>query len=70
MQFFELFVGSFGLLRVVSNIDRVDVKDAELSLDARIIRGWKVFGAFNPTDSEIKQNASPPYTVGLPHRQN
>ena len=26
MQFFEFFVGSFGLLRVVSNIDRVDLK--------------------------------------------
>jgi len=57
MQFFESLVGSFGLLRVVSNIDRVDVKGAELHFDARIIRGWKVFGAFNLTDGEVKQNA-------------
>jgi iron complex outermembrane receptor protein len=64
MQFFEFFVGSFGLLRVVSNIDRVDVKGAELNLDARIIPGWKVFGSFNVTDSEIKKNSSRPYTVG------
>ena len=64
MQFFEFFVGSFGLLRVVSNIDRVDVKGAELNLDARIIPGWKVFGSFNVTDSEIKKNTSRPYTVG------
>jgi len=64
MQFFEFFVGSFGLLRVVSNIDRVDVKGAELNLDARIIPGWKVFGALNVTDSEIKKNSSRPYTVG------
>ena len=64
MQFFEFFVGSFGLLRVVSNIDRVDVKGAEFNVDARIVRGWKVFGAFNVTDSEIKQNRSRPYTVG------
>lgn len=64
MQFFEFFVGSFGLLRVVSNIDRVDVKGAEFNVDARLVRGWKVFGAFNVTDSEIKQNSSRPYTVG------
>lgn len=64
MQFFEFFVGSFGLLRVVSNIDRVDVKGAELNLDARIVQGWKVFGSFNVTDSEIKKNTSRPYTVG------
>ena len=64
MQFFEFFVGSFGLLRVVSNIDRVDVKGAELNLTGRIIDGWKVFGSVNLTDSEIKKNSSRAYTVG------
>jgi iron complex outermembrane receptor protein len=64
MQFFEFFVGSFGLLRVVSNIDRVHVKGGELNLTARIVDGWKLFGAFNVTDSEIKKNSSRPYTVG------
>lgn len=64
MQFFEFFVGSFGLLRVVSNIDRVDIKGAELNLSGRIVDGWKVFGSFNVTDSEIKKNRSRPYTVG------
>ena len=64
MQFFEFFVGSFGLLRVVSNIDRVDVKGAELNLTGRIVDGWKVFGSVNLTDSEIKKNASRAYTVG------
>jgi iron complex outermembrane receptor protein len=64
MQFFEFFVGTFGLLRVVSNIDRVDVKGAELNLTGRIVDGWKVFGSVNLTDSEIKRNASRPYTVG------
>lgn len=64
MQFFEFFVGSFGLLRVVSNIDRVDVKGAEVNLTGKIVDGWKVFGSFNVTDSEIKKNASRPYTVG------
>ena len=64
MQFFEFFVGSFGLLRVVSNIDKVDLKGAELNLNARLVDGWTVFGAFNVTDSEIKKNTSRPYTVG------
>ena len=64
MQFFEFFVGSFGLLRVVSNIDRVDIKGAELNMTAKIIDGWRVFGSYNFTDSEIKKNASRPYTIG------
>jgi iron complex outermembrane receptor protein len=64
MQFFEFFVGNFGLLRVVSNIDRVDIKGAEVNMTARIIDGWRVFGSYNVTDSEIKRNASRPYTVG------
>ena len=64
MQFFEFFVGSFGLLRVVSNIDWVDVKGAELNLSLRPIKGWTIFGAGNITDSKIKKNESRPYTVG------
>ncbi len=64
MQFFEFFVGGFGLLRVVSNIDRVDVKGAEFNTSAKIVDGWKLFGSVNVTDSEIKKNASRPDTVG------
>jgi iron complex outermembrane receptor protein len=64
MQFFEFFVGGFGLLRVVSNIDTVDVKGAEINLTGKVVDGVKVFGSFNVTDSEIKKNASRPYTVG------
>lgn len=64
MQFFEFFVGSFGLLRVVSNIDRVDVKGAELDVNVELVKGWKLYGALNVTDSEIKRNSSRPDTVG------
>ena len=64
MQFFEFYVGSFGLLRVVSNIDRVDLKGVELTTTVRPIDGVKLFGSFNYTDSEIKRNSSRPYTVG------
>jgi iron complex outermembrane receptor protein len=64
MQFFEFFVGGFGLLRVVSNIDEVEIYGGELNLTAKIIEGWTVFGSANVTESEIKQNASRPVTVG------
>ena len=64
MQFFEFFVGSFGLLRVVSNIDRVDVKGVELNTSVKVVKGWTLFGGVNFTDSEIKRNSSRPYTVG------
>jgi iron complex outermembrane recepter protein len=64
MQFFEFFVGSFGLLRVVSNIDKVDVKGIEFNANAKIVQGWNVFGSVNLTDSKIKKNGSRPYTVG------
>ncbi len=64
MQFFEFFVGGFGLLRVVSNIDKVEVYGGELNLNAEIVKGWSVFASGNVTGSEIKQNASRPGTVG------
>lgn len=64
MHFFEFFVGGFGLLRTVSNIDEVEVYGGEINLSARLIEGWTVFGAANVTESEIKANSSRPYTVG------
>ncbi|WP_036857765.1 TonB-dependent receptor [Erythrobacter cryptus] len=64
MQFFEFFVGGFGLLRVVSNIDEVELYGAEINLSAKLLDGWTVFGSANVTDSEIKKNASRPQTVG------
>lgn len=63
-QFFEFFVGPFGLLRVVSNIDKVTFKGVEGSFNARVIDHFTVFGSANYTDSEIKRNAARPYTVG------
>lgn len=64
MQFFEFFVGGFGLLRVVSNIDDVELYGAELNLTAKLLDGWTVFGSANVTESEIKANASRPDSVG------
>jgi iron complex outermembrane receptor protein len=64
MQFFEFFVGAFGLLRVVSNIDEVEVYGAEFNLSVEPIDGWTVFGSANVTSSEILANSSRPITVG------
>ncbi len=64
MQFFEFFVGSFGLLRVVSNIDEVEVYGIEFNTSAEVVEGWKFFGSVNVTESEIKENTSRPSTVG------
>ncbi len=64
MQFFEFFVGSFGLLRVVSNIDEVDVYGIEFNTSAEVVEGWTFFGSVNVTESEIKANSSRPSTVG------
>ncbi|WP_295528434.1 TonB-dependent receptor [Novosphingobium sp. Chol11] len=63
-QFFEFFVGPFGLLRVVSNIDKVEFKGVEGSFNARVMDGFTVFGSANYTDSKIKRNSARPYTVG------
>jgi iron complex outermembrane receptor protein len=64
MQFFEFFVGTFGLLRVVSNIDEVELYGAELALNSQVTDNLKIFGSFNVTESEIKKNAVRPITVG------
>jgi iron complex outermembrane receptor protein len=64
MQFFEFFVGGFGLLRVVSNIDEVEVYGGEINITVEPINGWTVFGSANVTESEIIENASRPVTVG------
>lgn len=64
LQFFEFYVGSFGLLRVVSNIDRARLYGGEASANFRILRGWTIFGSGNVTDSRIRKNSSRPDTVG------
>lgn len=64
MQFFEFYTGGFGVLRVVSNIDKVKLTGAELSANVRIMPGWSLYASGNYTDSEIKENSSRPYTEG------
>jgi len=64
MQFFEFFVGGFGLLRVVSNIDEVEILGFELGAEGAVTDNINLYGGFNYTDSEIKANSSRPDTVG------
>lgn len=63
-QFFEFFVGPFGLLRVVSNIDKVRLYGAEASANLKVARGVSLFASGNYTDSKIRKNGARPYTVG------
>ena len=64
MQFFEFFVGTFGLLRVVNNIDEVEIMGLEGSLKYDLNDELALFGSFNYLDSEITSNSARPSTVG------
>ena len=63
-QFFEFFVGPFGLLRVVSNIDKVQLDGAELGLKFKATSELTFEGAANYTYSRIEKNSVRPDTVG------
>jgi iron complex outermembrane receptor protein len=64
MQFFEFFVGGFGLLRVVSNIDEVELQGFELSGTFAATDWLNLFAGYSYVDSEIKKNTVRPDTVG------
>jgi iron complex outermembrane recepter protein len=64
MQFFEFFVGPFGLLRVVDNIDRVRIGGVEAGLQWAATDWLEFHGGANWTDSQIEKNSARPDTVG------
>jgi len=64
MQFFEFFVGTFGLLRVVSNVDEVEITGVELDASYYANDNLRFYAGANITDSEIKRNSSRSDTVG------
>lgn len=64
MQFFEFFVGTFGLLRVVSNIDEVEILGVELGASFHATDNIRFYAGGNFIDSEIQKNSSRPDTVG------
>lgn len=64
MQFFEFFTGPFGLLRVVSNIDEVEIYGIEGSFNTNLPAGFNIFGSFAITESEIMKNNARSGTEG------
>lgn len=64
MQFFEVFTGGFGLVRTVSNIDRVRIDGGELAVSALLTPRWRLSASGNITDSRIIRNSARPNTVG------
>ena len=64
MQFFEFFVGPFGLLRVVSNIDQVRLYGGELGGSWRVTDDFTLGATGSYTHSRINQNSARPDTVG------
>jgi iron complex outermembrane receptor protein len=64
MQFNEFFSTAQGLLRVDSNIDRVDLQGGEGAIQMRALDWLDVSAGANATGSEILKNASRPDTVG------
>lgn len=64
MQFFEFIVGPFGLLRIVENIDEVEVKGIELSATWDAAEWLDLYLGGNWNDTEIKSNSVRPDTVG------
>jgi len=64
MQFFEFIVGGFGLLRVVENIDEVEIFGVEAGVTWDAAEWLDLFIGANWNDTEIKKNAARPDTVG------
>ena len=64
MQFFEFFVGPFGLLRVVSNIDEVTITGAEGGVNWKASDWLSLYAGAGFVDSEIDENSARPDTVG------
>jgi iron complex outermembrane receptor protein len=63
-QFFNFFAGSFGLLRVVTNIDEVELQGAEIDFAFALNEYFTFSGGYGIVDSEIKENENRPYTEG------
>jgi iron complex outermembrane recepter protein len=63
-QFFEFFAGPFGLQRVVTTIDELEINGVELDFHAYLTNNISVFGGAGFLDSEIKENRNRPLTVG------
>ena len=64
MQFFEFYVGPFGLLRTVTNIDEVSIQGFELDANIAINDQLSLYAAGSWLSGEIEKSQNRPYTVG------
>jgi iron complex outermembrane receptor protein len=63
-QFFSFYAGSFGLLRVVNNIDEVTIQGFEVDGQWLVTDFLSIYGGYGYTDGEIDKNKNRPYTEG------
>jgi iron complex outermembrane receptor protein len=63
-QFFNFFAGPFGLLRVVTNIDNVEIYGAEIDFAWAFNEYLTVSGGYGLVDTEINDNDNRSYTEG------
>ena len=64
MQFFEFFVGPFGLLRTAENIDEVTLQGFELSAAWAVTDNLRMDFGYSMVEGEIDKNVLRPYTKG------
>ncbi|MBS1200858.1 MAG: TonB-dependent receptor [Proteobacteria bacterium] len=63
-QFFNFMAGPFGLLRVVTNLDEVTIRGAELDFHWNATDMLSIYGGWGWTDGEIDKYSDRPYTNG------
>jgi iron complex outermembrane receptor protein len=63
-QFFEFFAGPFGLMRVVTTIEKVKISGFEADFDWAATESLRFYGGIGLLDSEIKENINRPLSVG------
>ncbi len=63
-QFFEFFAGPFGLMRVVTTIDKLDMQGFEMDVNFAATENLRLFGGLGLLNSEIKKNINRPLSAG------
>jgi len=63
-QFFEFYAGPFGLMRVVTTIDELEIQGFELDFNGVVTENLSIFGGAGFLDSEIIQNDHRPLSEG------